>query len=120
MVSRNARQATALKKSGLGFAALNAGQRLALLAIVEQFAATLKRALAAQRLQRVLDSGLDSLQFAWVGSPQKAQGHYFRIQGATFLIEYDNSGGNHVHSVWRDFDGDWGRDVLADHYRRAR
>jgi hypothetical protein len=21
--------------------------------------------------------------------------------------------------VWRDFEGDWGRDVLGEHYRRA-
>lgn len=23
-------------------------------------------------------------------------------------------------AVWRDFDGDWGRDVLAEHCRRGR
>ena len=64
--------------------------------------------------------GVQALQFAWVGSLDKGQGHYFRTQGSHFLIEYDNSGGNHVHSVWRDFEGDWGRDVLAEHYRRGR
>ena len=36
-----------------------------------------------------------------------------------FLTEFDNSGGNHIHSVWRDFEGDFGRDVLRDHYRGA-
>ena len=44
----------------------------------------------------------------------------WRIQGARFLIEWDSSGGNHIHSVWRDFDGDWGRDVLREHYQRGR
>jgi hypothetical protein len=29
------------------------------------------------------------------------------------------SGGNYVHLVWRDFNGDFGRDVLAVHYRKA-
>jgi hypothetical protein len=46
--------------------------------------------------------------------------HYYRIQSSTFLIEYDNTqnNGNHIHSVWRDYKGDFGRDVLADHYRQ--
>ncbi len=120
IVSRNAAQSKPLDKAGIGFTALNAEQREALLSLASQFAAGLKPALADARMQRVRSGGVESLQFAWVGSLEKGQGHYFRIQGATFLIEYDNSGGNHIHSVWRDFDGDWGRDVLADHYRRGR
>ena len=120
IVSRNAVKASAFDKAGIGYAALNATQRVALLALAGQFAAGLKPALADARLQRVRAGGLEALQFAWVGALDKGQGHYFRIQGSTFLIEYDNSGGNHVHSVWRDFDGDWGRDVLAEHYRRGR
>jgi hypothetical protein len=120
IVSSNAKQASPLDKGGLAHAAMNADQQQALLALVGQFAAQVKPALAAARMQRVRTSALDALTFVWVGSAQKGQGHYFRIQGEKFLIEYDNSGGNHVHSVWRDFDGDWGRDVLADHYRRGR
>jgi hypothetical protein len=54
-----------------------------------------------------------------VGATEPGRPFYFRIQGAALVIEFDNSGGNHVHSVWRDVDGDWGRDVLAGHYRSA-
>jgi hypothetical protein len=25
--------------------------------------------------------------------------------------------GNHIHSVWRDFDGDFGRDILREHLK---
>ncbi len=120
LVSRNAPQAQPLEKGGLAASAMSASQRQALLALIEQFAAQVKPALATARLQRVSNPAFEAVTFAWVGSAQKGQGHYFRIQGEKFLIEYDNSGGNHVHSVWRDFDGDWGRDVLADHYRRGR
>ena len=120
LVSRNAAKASALDQAGIGYTALNAEQRVALLALAGQFAAGLKPALAEARLQRVRAGGVEALRFAWVGALDPGQGHYFRIQGPTFLIEYDNSGGNHVHSVWRDFDGDWGRDVLAEHYRRGR
>lgn len=120
IVSRNAARASALDKAGIGYAALNADQRVALLGLAGQFAASLKPALAEARLQRVRAGAVEALQFAWVGALDPGQGHYFRIQGSNFLIEYDNSGGNHVHSVWRDFDGDWGRDALAEHYRRGR
>ena len=61
-----------------------------------------------------------TIRVGWAGSTRPREPHYFRIQGANFLIEFDNSGGNHIHSVWRDFDGDFGRDVLREHYRRRR
>jgi hypothetical protein len=56
-----------------------------------------------------------------MGGLEKGQGHYYRIQGSTFLIEYDNTQdhANHIHSVWREFKGDWGGDLLAEHYRTA-
>ncbi len=120
LVSRNAAQAQPLEKGGIAVSAMSASQRQALLALIEHFAAQVKPALATVRMQRASNPAFEAVTFAWVGSAQKGQGHYFRIQGEKFLIEYDNSGGNHVHSVWRDFDGDWGRDVLADHYRRGR
>ena len=57
------------------------------------------------------------LTFAWAGAAERGQKHYYRIQGPTFLIEHDNAqdNGNHVHSVWRDFNGDFGRDLLREH-----
>jgi hypothetical protein len=113
------RKAVRLDNSGIAFAALTSTQQAQLLKVIERFSAHLKPALMEQRLQRVRVGGLESITFAWVGSPEPKRGHYFRIQGARFLIEYDNSGGNHVHTVWRDFEGDWGRDVLAEHYRKA-
>ena len=50
-----------------------------------------------------------------------AAGHYYRIQSPTFLIEYDNTqnNANHIHSVWRDFNGDFGLDLLAMHYQQG-
>jgi hypothetical protein len=60
---------------------------------------------------------LDSIRVGRAGSDQPRQPHYFGIQGTSFLIEFDNSGGNHTHALWSDFDGDFGRDVLREHYR---
>jgi hypothetical protein len=55
-----------------------------------------------------------------MGGREPGQGHYYRIQGRTFLIEYDNtqSRANHIHTVWRDLGNDFGEDALAEHYRR--
>ena len=61
---------------------------------------------------------LDELRFAWMGSTDRGEPHYFRLHGADFLFEYDNvqNGGNHVHSVWRNAANDFGEDLLARHY----
>ena len=75
--------------------------------------------LAAERMSRLTSAGLDRLTFAWAGPTAVGAKHYYRVQGPTFLIEYDNtqSDGNHIHAVWRDFHGDFGRDLLREHLR---
>jgi hypothetical protein len=57
-----------------------------------------------------------------MGSPDRSGAHYYRVQGPTFLIEFDNSQNraNHIHLVWRDFEGDFGKDVLKEHYEQHR
>lgn len=64
---------------------------------------------------------LDELSFAWMGSLEKRQPHYFRLQGGDFLFELDNTqdDGNHIHSVWRSLGSDYGEDLLGAHYRAA-
>ncbi|MEV1001468.1 DUF3500 domain-containing protein [Nonomuraea sp. NPDC050202] len=68
--------------------------------------------------RHALDAGLDKVTFAWMGSDQRGQGHYYCVAGPTFLLEYDNTQdeANHIHSVWRDLRNDWGVDLLARHY----
>ncbi len=119
IVSRNAARVSPLATVGLPFADMNAAQQAGVLNLITTFAEHLRPEWAEARTARVRAGGLESIRFGWAGSGIRGEPYYFRIQGATFLIEFDNSGGNHIHSVWRDFQGDWGRDVLADHYRRA-
>ena len=59
--------------------------------------------------------------FARAGGEQPGQGHYYRIQSPYFLVELDNTQdhANHIHSVWRDFAGDFGRDLLGEHYQTS-
>jgi hypothetical protein len=56
--------------------------------------------------------------FAWAGGTKPGNPHYYRVQTAAFLIEMDDTqdNANHIHSVWRDFEGDFGQDLLKQHY----
>jgi len=119
IVTRNAATLDPLTPVGLAFSAMDAAQQALLLRIVESLASVAEPSLAQQRLERVRAGGLDGIRFGWAGVAERGQPHYWRIQGPRYLIEWDNSGGNHIHNVWRDFDGDWGRDVLGEHYRRV-
>jgi hypothetical protein len=70
--------------------------------------------------QAMMDLGEDvvaGLHFAWAGSGEPRERHYYRIQGPRFLVEYDNTQNNvnHVHSVWRDPVNDFGEDALRRH-----
>ncbi|MEZ5301561.1 MAG: DUF3500 domain-containing protein [Verrucomicrobiales bacterium] len=51
-----------------------------------------------------------------MGGTEPGQGHYYRVQGPTFLIEFDNTqnGAKHPHAVIRSFEGDFGEDVLVN------
>ncbi len=62
--------------------------------------------------------GFDKVHFAWAGGTEPGQKHYYRLQGATFLVEYDDTqgNGNHIHTVWRDMTNDFGDDLLKKHY----
>ena len=57
------------------------------------------------------------MHLAWAGSSVPGEPHYYRLQGPRLLVEYDNTqrAVNHAHSVWRDPEGDFGLDVLAEH-----
>lgn len=61
------------------------------------------------------------LSFAWMGSTERGEPHYFRLQGTDFVFEYDNvqNQGNHVHAVWRSKENDFGRSILERHYQSA-
>jgi hypothetical protein len=74
--------------------------------------------MAREDMRKIRAAGIRKLSFAWAGSEQRGEGHYYRVQGPTFILEYDNTqnDANHVHVVWRDFQNDLGRDLLKAHY----
>ena len=77
--------------------------------------------IAEEDFAKIQKAGWDKIRFAWAGGLKMGEGHYYRVQGPGFLLEYDNTQNNayHVHSAWRDFDGDFGEDILRAHYEQS-
>jgi hypothetical protein len=112
---RNARQLTPL---GLSPAAMNQPQRDLLWALIKEYVYRYRPEIADADLKKIQSAGLDKLTFAWAGPVEPKKGHYYRVQGPSFLMEYDNTqnNANHIHTVWRDLESDFGRDLLREHY----
>ena len=106
-----------LTPSGILASEMAANQRELLMKVIDAYASAMTEDVAADRMDRMRKAGLDKIGFAWAGELERGKKHYYRVQGPTFLIEFDNTqnDANHVHSVWRDFDGDFGRDLLREH-----
>jgi len=121
IVTSNQRKAAIQGDKGIAYAKLTKDQQGTLLALIEEYLSAQPRAQARQRLDKIRQAGFDQIKFAWMGGLEKGEGHYYRVQGNTFLIEYDNTqnNANHIHCVWRDFNGDWGEDLLAAHYQNS-
>jgi Protein of unknown function (DUF3500) len=122
IVTGNHDKVAPLDAVGIPAAKLDAKQRALLWKLIETYAASFEPGLARARLARAKQGGVEAMRFGWAGSTVRGKPHYYRVQGKLFLIEYDASQneGNHVHAVWRDFSGDFGRDLLREHYSLAR
>ncbi len=110
-------QVAPFNPEGIGFTALNEKQRQLLMNLINTFLENFPAAVQQQRKNQIEQSDLESLHFSWHGGTEKGQKHYYRIQGSKFIIEYDNfqHDANHIHTVWREFDGDFGRNLLQEH-----
>ncbi|MEM7697975.1 MAG: DUF3500 domain-containing protein [Verrucomicrobiota bacterium] len=110
----------ALGDEGIKYADLNEAQQDQLIGLIETYLRRARHEVADDELAAIHEAGLDSIRFAWAGGTEPGEPHYYRVQGETFLLEYANTqnGANHVHAVWREFDGDFGRDLLGEHYAK--
>ena len=121
IVTTNAPEVEPLNPVGIKFAELNDDQQIIFLKLINEYLSTLPSEQARNRLAQIQEEDLTSIRFGWAGATALGKGHYYRIQGKSFLIEFDNTqdNANHIHSVWRDFDGDFGKDLIRDHYKNA-
>jgi hypothetical protein len=89
-------------------------------ALLEEYARNVPDELAEGRMEQINKAGRD-VSFAWSGGINHGDPHYYRVQASSFLIELDDTqdNANHIHSVWRDFTGDFGGDLLQRHYQAS-
>jgi hypothetical protein len=106
--------------NGLLASKMNSKQFEMLMALLEEYARNLPDQMAEYREEQIKKAG-KNLYFAWAGVAERGGPHYYRVQAPTFLVEYDNTqnGANHIHSVWRDYEGDFGLDLLKMHYQSS-
>ncbi len=113
------KKVSALAPEGISEAELKDEQKAKLHELIREYLNRMRSEIADETWAEIQKSG--PVFFAWAGGKERGEPHYYRVQGKTFLIEYDNVQGqaNHPHSVWRSFDGDFGRDLLAEHLKEA-
>ncbi len=114
------RKVTALEPVGVAAGDMSAAQKKALLDLISEFTGRHREDLAAADLKKIEKAGIEKIRFGWAGGTKPGEAWYYRVQGPTFLMEAANiqNNANHVHATWRDFDGDFGRDILAEHYHQ--
>jgi len=114
------RKVQPLEAKGIAAAKLTRKQRALLMDLIEEYVNRVRPELAGLDLKKIKKAGEGKILFAWAGGLEKGEGHYYRVQGPTFLLEYDNTqnNNNHIHAVWRDFENDFGEDLLRKHYQQ--
>jgi len=109
------------KPEGIPQSQMTPEQTAGLVKLVKEYLFSRRPDIATEQWEKIQKAGLGSLYFAWSGEIQPGQPHYYRVQGGNFVLEYDNTqnGANHVHCMWRDFDHDFGMDLLKAHLDAA-
>jgi len=106
---------------GLTWAAMSGDTREQLSRLIRHYVTRTNDELSGPYWRSRVEPELEAVTFAWAGGEEPGQGHYYTIKAPSWLIEYDNTqnGANHIHSVLRDVTGDWGLDLLAQHYAES-
>lgn len=119
IVTGSSTQVAPLPQVGIAAKDLSTDQKTILKRLLSSILSSMPENLATTRLAKIQGEGLGSIHFGWAGRAIKTEPHYYRIQGKSFLVEFDNLNGNHIHLVWRDFEGDFGGDLLREHYKTS-
>jgi len=121
IVSANKTKITPLKQEGLPASEMNDTQQRILFRLIRQYISSMPEHLTNARMITIEAEEIRDIHFAWAGVTELKKPHYYKVQGKSFLIELDNTqnNANHIHSVWRNFDGDFGRDLIREHYKNS-
>jgi hypothetical protein len=119
ILTKNDPKVQPLELAGLAVAEMSDDESAQLRRIIVLYVGRMNAASAHEVLARMDKAGFAKVRFAWAGGIESGQPHYYRVHGPTLLIEYDDTqnDANHIHTVYRDLDRDFGGDALRAHYR---
>jgi hypothetical protein len=117
IVTGNDPKVRPLELEGLAAGSMAPAEKARLRALIELYVGRVHPTAAREALARLDRAGFDQVRFGWAGSLESGEKHYYRVHGPTLLIEYDNTqnDANHIHTVYRDLERDFGGDVLRAH-----
>ena len=106
------------RPKGIAASALDDPQREMVRSLLDLYVGRVADEAADAQAAKYAGDRLHDVHFLWAGGTEPGDPMYYRLQGASLMVEYENAvrDANHVHTVWRDLDNDWGRDVLAEHH----
>ena len=116
----NQPKASPLDHKGISYANLSEQQKTAFKDLVQLYLDKFEANFSEEFKIKIEEAGLENHSFAWAGSLDDGEGHYYSVQGPFLLIEYDNTqnDNNHVHTVVRDLTNDFGENLLQEHYSK--
>ena len=121
ILTRNAPKVEFDAVEGLPVETMQTHQRDLLIQVVHEYIDRLPEEIATIERRKLRESSVNDIHFAWAGGEERRMPHYYRIHGPFFFVEYDNTqnNANHVHSVWRHIEDDFGVDLLRLHYNKS-
>jgi hypothetical protein len=123
IITGTSRNAMIDHPSGIRYNELSPANQQLFLQLIDLYIHRYTKLFADDMLKEIQTAGLDKLWFTWAGYTEHVLGkpYYYRIQGPTIIIEYDNTqnNANHVHTVVRDLKSDFGGDLLLEHYKES-
>ena len=102
---------------GLPAGDLDPPQQRLLHALVDEYVRNADFDAAERHLDAIQRAGLDQLHFSWRGPTNDIRSpFYYRIHGPRLIIEFAVQEPNHIHTIMRDPQNDYGMDWLGLHY----
>jgi hypothetical protein len=122
IVTTNSEKVAPFEPVGIFAKDMTYSQKTVLNKLIAAYLLSMPPDLAKARIKKITTEDINDIRFGWAGDTIPGKPHYYRIQGKTFLIEFDNTqnNANHIHTVWRDFNGDFGLDLLREHYHESK
>ena len=121
ILTRNAPKVDFESVEGLAVETMQTHQRELFIQLVHEYIDRLPNEVAEIEKRKLRDSSVNDIHFAWAGGEERRTPHYYRLHGPLFFVEYDNTqnNANHIHSVWRHIEDDFGVDLLRLHYNKS-